>query len=255
MSEDQNSDPGKRLREIISSNRNDSPITRLPRMKRSAEGSTKNTRNLDALRQDTSTSQRGRDHNSIFKGLKFGPPFWTVTGILSLLVNAVLIVTLIGVLRFLGKFQVTPNDVGAGLLGGLYSNFEKMERAHITTSIPIESTIPVQFDLTLNQETSVILSQDVTIDDALVTVQTGGLNITQARTTIVLPQGTNLPIILDLTVPVNTTVPVVMNVPVDIALASTDLGTPFAGLRETIKPIYCMVEPNALNLDGNLICK
>jgi hypothetical protein len=141
------------------------------------------------------------------------------------------------------------------LLGGLFTNFEKMDRAHITTSIPVETTIPVKFDLQLNQQTNVVLSQAVTINNALVTVRTGGLNIANALTTIVLPQGTNLPIVLNLTVPVDQMVPVVLTVDVDIPLEQTQLHEPFVGLQEVVKPLYCMINPNALDLSGQAVCK
>lgn len=249
MSDAPNSDPGQRLRKILSAKEEDSPTARLPRLNRAQQ------KPSQPAPPGASGSETAGATTLTFGGARFGPPFWTVTGVLSLIVNAVLIALLISVLRLLGGLQFTANDVSAGLLGGLYDNFVKMDRAHIVSVIPIQSSIPVQFDLQLNQVTNVVLSQDVTINNALVTVETGGLNITQARTTIVLPQGTTLPIVLDLTVPVNTTVPVVMNVPVDIPLASTDLHEPFVGLQEVIRPFYCVVEPNALDLDGQLICR
>ena len=186
----------------------------------------------------------------------FGPPFWTITGALSLAVNLVLIIVLALLLTNARNLPVGGlMNIGNSLLGGLYSNFELMDRAHITTTIPVETTIPVKFDLQLNQSTNVVLSQDVTIDGALVTVQTGGLNITRARTTIVLPQGTNLPIVLNLTVPVDTTVPVTLQVPVDIALSETDLHQPFVGLQNVLQPYYCLINKSAVNMDGAPICE
>jgi hypothetical protein len=186
----------------------------------------------------------------------FGPPFWTITGTISLVVNLVLIVILLGLLQNLRNLQV-QNVMGLGnnLLGGLYTNFEKMDRAHIRTTIPVVTEIPVKFDLLLNQQTSVVLSQDVTIDNVLVTVQTGGLNISRARSTIVLPQGTNLPVFLNLTVPVDTKVPVTLSVNVDIPMNQTELHEPFVGLQEVVKPFYCLVSPSALNLDGQTVCR
>jgi hypothetical protein len=129
-----------------------------------------------------------------------------------------------------------------------------MDRAHITRTIPVQTTIPVKFDLALNQQTNVVLSQDVTISNALVTVNTGGLNISRALATIVLPQGTTLPVVLNLTVPVDTTVPVALNVDVDIPLNETQLHDPFVGLRQVVEPYYCMINPEALNLDGQKVC-
>ena len=194
----------------------------------------------------------------VLNGLKFsfGPPFWTIASVVSLSVNVILVIILILTWMSLPSLNVNSfTELGNGLLGGLYTNFEKMDNAHITRTIPVNATIPVKFDLALNQSTNVILSQDVTITNALVTVNTGGLNITRALTTIVLPQGTNLPIVLNLTVPVDTTIPISLNVEVDIPLNETQLHDPFVGLRQVVEPYYCMINPGALRLDGQPACK
>ena len=173
-----------------------------------------------------------------------------------MIVNVVLFIVLLGLMLNIKKFNMgSALNIGDSLLGGLYTNFEKMDRAHITATIPVQTTIPVKFDLQLNQQTNVVLSQAVTVDNALVTVKTGGLNITNALTTIVLPEGTILPIVLNLTVPVDTTVPVVLNVNVDIPLDQTQLHEPFSVLQEVVKPFYCMISPNALKLSGQPVCR
>ena len=189
---------------------------------------------------------------------RFGPPFWTIASILSLSINLFLIIALLVVwinLQALGISLSNALNIGNGLLGGLYTNFEKMDRAHITTTIPVTTEIPVKFDLQLSQQTNVVLSQDVTINNALVTVKTGGLNIVNALTTIVLPEGTNLPVVLNLTVPVDKMVPVALNVNVDIPLEQTQLHEPFVGLQEVVKPFYCMLKPDALRMDNQPVCK
>ena len=137
----------------------------------------------------------------------------------------------------------TPKD----LLQGLYDNFQLMDAAHIKTDIVVEDTIPVQFDLPLNQATTVQLSQDVTIYGAYVVINTATINF-NAPATVTLPAGTNRPIVLDLVVPVDTTIPVKLNVPVDIALSETDLNIPFVGLQNVVRPLYCLVAPDALSL-------
>lgn len=188
----------------------------------------------------------------------FGLPLWNIASILSLTINMLLIAgffTLQGNVNRLSGGIFSMFDSGVGLLGGMYDNFEKMDRAHITTDINVSTTLPVQFDLQLNQLTDVVLSRDVVITNALVTVNTGGLNITRANTTIVLPSGTILPVVLNLTVPVETTVPVTLNVPVDIPLEQTQLHDPFISLQETVKPIYCMLDAEAINLNGEPVCR
>ncbi len=143
----------------------------------------------------------------------------------------------------------TPKD----FLQGLYDNFQLMDEAHIKTDIVVEDTIPVQFDLTLNQPTTVTLTEPVTIYGAYVEINTGALNIS-APATVVLPEGLDLPILLDLVVPVDTTIPVKLNVAVDIPLDETDLHAPFAALKEVVRPLYCLVAPKALSLDGKVVC-
>jgi len=212
---------------------------------------------LQPSRTETTKPDAGHAHSAGHTH-RFGPPFWTIASVLSLAINLVLIIALLVVwinLQTLGVSMSTALNLGNGLLGGLFTNFEKMDRAHITTTIPVETTIPVKFDLQLNQQTNVVLSQDVTINNALVTVKTGGLNIVNALTTIVLPEGTNLPVVLNLTVPVDQMVPVVLNVDVDIPLEQTQLHEPFVGLQEVVKPFYCMINPGARNLSDQSVCK
>lgn len=189
-----------------------------------------------------------------------GPRLWTTASVLSLTINIlltiVLLILIVSVYRLKLDMAKIMNASAAlmDLPGGLYSNFELMERASIQTNVVVNTSIPVTFDLPLNQSTNVALSQDVTITNARVTIKSDVLNITQANTTIILPQGTILPITLNLTVPVDQQVPVTLNVPVDIPLNETQLNDPFVGLQKVIEPLYCLLEPEAVNIDGQPIC-
>ncbi len=185
---------------------------------------------------------------------QFLPAFWTIASVMSFTVNIVLLIALLIALQLLGSIQLTASDQISGLLGGLYTNFVKMDQASIKTNIHVEKEIPVQFTLNVSGPTNVMLSQDVTIRGALVTVETGGLNITNARATIVLPQNTVLPInIENLVVPVDQKVLAVLDVPVDIPLDQTELHEPFTGLQQVVRPWYCLVQPNAL-IDNKQAC-
>lgn len=273
MTEEPREDPSKRLRKLLGSQ---SPLSKLPKNRpgnppfRSVLGSGKQNevsspKAADAqpkvIKPAQTTVSPPKPKPAVSAAERksiFGPAFWTAASILSLTVNLILIAVLVALAVGLSRLGLSASSVlsmGTGLLGGLYGNFEKMDRAHIRTTIEVDTTIPVQFDLQLNQETDVVLSQEVALNNALVTVNTGGLNITRANTTIVLPQGTVLPVLLNLTVPVDTTVPVRILVPVDIPLAETELHEPFSGLQDVIRPFYCMIDPNAVNLDGRLICR
>jgi hypothetical protein len=181
---------------------------------------------------------------------KFLPAFWTVASALSLTVNIILIIIVLLMLQMLDQIRSLQSygmGQASGVLGGLYNNFVKMDEAHIRKDIDINKDIRVKFDLNVSGPTNVTLTQPVTIRGATVSVQTGGLTITDANATIVLPAGQKLPInIENLLVPVDQQVPVVMKVPVDIALAKTDLHEPFVGLQEVVRPWYCLIQPTAM---------
>jgi hypothetical protein len=169
---------------------------------------------------------------------KIAPAFWTATGILSLIVNLILLVVVIelGAQIFLLKQVVTEQ-----LIGGLYWNFVEMDQASIKTTIPVSAEVPAQFDLPLVTDTVVILNQDTYLAGASVKLSTGGLVIDNAPADIVLPAGTELPIHLDLMVPVDQMIPVELNVEVDIPLEQTDLHAPFVGLQNVVAPYYVML--------------
>ena len=187
--------------------------------------------------------------------LKFLPAFWTIASVMSFTVNIVMLIVVLILLQMLGTIQFTASDQVSGLLGGLYNNFVKMDEANIQTNIHVEKEIPVNFTLNVSGPTNVTLSSDVTIDGALVTVQTGGLNIVNARARIVLPSGTLLPInIENLVVPVDQKVLAVLDVPVDIPLNQTELHEPFVGLQQVVRPWYCLIQPNAV-LNNVQVCQ
>ena len=123
------------------------------------------------------------------------PAFWTVASVLSLVVNLVLIILVIALASqvFTLKRLITEQ-----LLGGLYNNFVLMDEAHIQTTIAIDEEVPAKFNLKLNTDTTVVLTEDTPIQGARVSLSTGGMSIYSAPTDIILPAGTNLPIHLKL---------------------------------------------------------
>ena len=166
------------------------------------------------------------------------PAFWSVGAFLSVMLNIILLVVVLVLTRQLFTIKSLVTD---DVVGGLYYNFLLMDQAKIETTVQVQDTIPVQFDLPLKQKTRVILTKDTPISDASVSMATGGLNIIQAPTDIVLPAGTVLPVELDLVVPVDTQIPVTLTVPVDIPLNQTELHEPFVGLQEVVSPFYWLL--------------
>jgi hypothetical protein len=174
--------------------------------------------------------------------------FWTVASALSLVVNIVLLLVLAALL-----IGGNLADLGKGLLGGLYSNFERMDQAHIKTEIPVNTTIPLNLSIPVQTTTGITLANDVAIKGAHVKISTALFNI-DAPADVTLPAGTSLNVNLDFTVPVKTEVPVSMKVLVDIPLQNTDLHPAITGLENTIKPLYCMISPFAKSLNGSAVC-
>ena len=183
---------------------------------------------------------------------KILPAFWTVASVISTLVNVVLIGVVLVLLQVLGKTPFQANDQFAGLLGGLYENFVRMDEATISTTVPVNAAIPLDITVPVRTTTRIILADATTINNAHVVINTGGVDI-DADAIVTLPAGTPLNVILDFPLPVKTDpngvpiqVPINLSIPVNIPLKDTQLHEPFVGLQGVVKPYYCLVEPNAV---------
>lgn len=194
----------------------------------------------------------GSETESRSEGRGFLPTFWTVASVISLGINLILLIALILVLRGLGGLN--PTSLGSGLLGGLYSNFERMDQAHIQTVIPVQTSIPLNMSIPVQTTTGITLAHDVLIQNAHVKISTSTFNI-DSQADVTLPAGTALDVVLNFDVPVQTDVPITMNVPVDIAVQDTDLHPAILGLEDTVRPLYCIVSPAAQSLSGEPVCR
>ncbi len=190
---------------------------------------------------------------------KFMPAFWTVACIFSLVVNIILVGLLVSVGRQMFQFKSVVSD---GLITQASDSLAMMDKAHIILTVPVETTVrvqdtlPVAFDLPINQDTQLSLSADSTINGAYIY-----LNNTAVRTDLTLPSGTPLQSKLNISVPVSTTVPVdlvvpvTLQVPVDIAIDQTDLHQSIVGLQEAIQPYQTTMSTTFNSPDQLLICK
>jgi hypothetical protein len=129
-----------------------------------------------------------------------------------------------------------------------------MDQARIITSIQVVDTIPVSFDLPVSKSTTVRLTENTRVRGARVNLRTGGLTITNAPTSIVLPAGTELPVALDFVLPVQASIPVNLTVPVDIPLNETELHEPFVGLQEVISPYNEMLSASPQSWNDVPLC-
>ena len=239
--------PADRLRAILNVMKNDeTPINRLPKAKLAEEKSSSET----ALVQ--SPPPNAPQSDTVKPKSQFLPAFWTIASLVSMAVNIVLLAVLIVALRGLGGLNL--GQIGTGLVGGLYSNFERMDAAHIKTTIPVQSDIPLSMSIPVQTTTNISLADAVEIPNAHVKISTGTFNI-DSDADVILPAGTNLNVVLNFSVPVQTTVPVNLSVPVDIALSSTDMHPAITGLEKTIKPLYCVLNPDAISINNVPVCR
>ena len=264
---DSNQNEPSKMKKLTSGDTGASPISRLPKTaggatpKKEATPKPEETKKpivaSKAIAKKSKPVTSATTSKTNYSGNKFLPTFWTIASVISMLVNVGVVITLILVVQVLGGTKAAlsfAQSQANGLLGGLHENFVKMDAASIKTTIHVEKDIPVQFTLNVSGNTNVTLSQDVSISGALVTVNTGGLNINNARANIVLPAGTILPIFIEnLVVPVDKTVPAILDVPVNIPLNQTELHVPFVGLQKVVEPYYCLLQSEII-VNGVDVC-
>jgi len=253
MAEKRNTDPGNRMRKILYDSEEDSPLSRLPRATGQPATPTPPV-TPPPTTTHASTLQPAARSAPPKRTWVFGPPFWTITGCLSLIVNVVLIVILLSAWPFLGVLQSTAGGIGSGIIGGLYSNFEKMDRATIRTTIPVRANVPLNITVPVQTTTRITLAEAAEIPNARVVINTGSVNI-NSNASVTLPAGTPLTVTLNFALPVQDTIPVEIDVPVEIPMNATELHEPFVGLQDVIRPLYCFIKSDATNLDGQQICK
>jgi len=169
---------------------------------------------------------------------------------ISLLANAILVIALIMMSGRINSLKTNMN----GLLSGLYGNFNGLDTASISTTITVQTQVPMNFTLPIQQNTDVLLTENLAIPHAYVVINSGGLSI-NAPASITLPAGTNLPVALNVAVPVQVSIPLTLQIPVNIPLSQTGLHQPLIGLQETVRSYYCQIDKNAQDSQGIYLCQ
>jgi hypothetical protein len=265
MTDEANKDSRSRFRSLISSGQekapapepeaDGSPLARLPKGR--VKPAQEETPPVDSSPVPPASTRTPPEPVARLRSLKFAPAFWTIASVLSLTINVVLIIVLLLIVPRVLQLNIDLNKFTkinpVELAGGLYKNFEKMDRASIVTNIPVDAQIPLNINVPVQKTTEITLVQDAVISGAHVRINTGSLDI-DAPANVTLPAGTKLTVGLNFDLQVQDTIPIHVDVPVNIPLVKTDLHEPFAGLQDVIRPLYCLVEPNALNLSGAPVC-
>ena len=168
----------------------------------------------------------------------------------SFVMNAVLIV-IVGILIGVVITQrnqvfslVTNTQSFAGNnIAELKDVVAKLEGATIIYTVPLDTRLPIEIDVPINQTTVVTLTEPVALDVPANIIFPGVGNLSASSVSISLPPGLRLPIALDFSVPLRTSVPVVLDVPVRIPLAETELGPQFQRLGAIVDRLVTPVEP------------
>lgn len=169
-----------------------------------------------------------------FRGL--GKFIWRFMVLFSFIVNIILVVVLLVVVLLI--FQI-KNQIAQPLVTGLHSSFVGLDQATIDWTIPVRADVPVVLDIPLQQNTIVTLTDNVPLT-VNATILRQGVDILGGPVTVVLtlPRGTDLPVALDLNVPVrDQTLPVSLDVRAVIPLQQTQLHDVADNLRLLFEPL------------------
>ncbi len=184
--------------------------------------------------------------------------FANVAIIFSFVVNLVLVLALI---LAVGPLLQLKTRLLEPLLVNLDRAFLGLGETTIRTTVPVDQSIPIQFDLPLDQPLGLNFELPITQDTVVVLLRdtsipntTVYLNNVPVRTTVVLPAGTPLPVRLNMvvpvqktipvqmTVPVSQTVPIRMEIPVAIQLGPSGLDPAVQRLRDVFVPVRALIE-------------
>jgi hypothetical protein len=180
--------------------------------------------------------------------------FWRFMVVFSFIVNIILVVVLIvlGLLIFEIK-----NEVAQPLITGLHSSFVGLDQATIDTTIPVRDSIDLDLQVPLDTRTTVVLAREIPLDVDASIVLNGQRVPVDVR--LALPEGLQLDVFLNLTVPVQETVPVDLDVRAVIPLQQTQLHDVAENLRLQLEPLAFALNnlPNdfggAIDLVGDVI--
>lgn len=169
------------------------------------------------------------------RGMALWEAFKNLAIIFSFIVNFVLVIVL---LLFVGwlLFPI-KTDVVEPMLDKFQGAVNALDDATIIQTITIDQQVPVNFSLPLNQGTTVVLSQDVDVVRPATFSLPGGGGSINGTVALKLPQGLQLPIILNMDVPVENFIPVQFPVEVSIPLRDTELNQVVVELNSVLEPL------------------
>lgn len=185
--------------------------------------------------QTTATPQNGPRRRT-----NFWEAFKNLAIVFSFTVNLVLVIVLLLLVQ--GVIFPTKTDVVEPMLDNLQGAVNALDDATIVRTISIDEQVPVNFMLPLKQSTTVVLSRDVEINRPAQFIFPAGGGYIQGNVILTLPAGQELPILLDMDVPVNNQIPVQFPVEVTIPLKETELNQVVIELNSVLGPVRDLLD-------------
>lgn len=203
-----------------------------------------------------------------------GKFFWRFMVIFSFIVNVVLVVVLLvlGILIFEIK-----NNVADPLVQGLHRTAVGLNEATIDWTIPVRDSLGIDLKVPINAgtilstvteyngqpvapipgETLVRLTRSVPIVINNALIQSPDLTLRNATVNITLPEGTVLPVALNLEVGLKTEIPVSLDVRAVIPIKETQLTDPIQTLQLLFEPLALGLHnlPGDFNEAGGMITR
>lgn len=173
--------------------------------------------------------------------------FKDIAILFSFVINFVLVAAIVVLVMNADLLFELKNRLAEPWLADLDHAFAALGDTTIDSTVQIDDTIPVVFDLALEQNTDVVLTEPVPLSVPAQMVLPGGAGSINGTVSLSLPQGQALPVELRMSVPVSTTVPVVMQVPVRMQLSQCGMAPAVEQLRAVFRPIAGFVQslPNS----------
>jgi hypothetical protein len=166
-----------------------------------------------------------------------------VTIVISLVVNIILISIVLILASQIGAIKSTLN----GIVGQLDTAFVSLGNAVVKDTIHIEQSVPVQFELPIDQTVTVMTTGAVPLNIPA-SFSLGSFGQINGTVSLSLPRDLALPIRIQMLVPVNSQIPVVFDQPVSIPLGARGLSPVINQLRGVTQPLMQTIQalPNSI---------
>jgi len=151
---------------------------------------------------------------------------WRILLVFSLALNLMLfmVVFLMGQRLFGLK-----DSMDAAMDLDMQKSLAELNTVELSTVVEIEQEFPVNIDVNIQRDTTLILDSSVRVSGASISMVSGGFSV-NGPATLDLPAGTELPVQMDMTIPVSATVPASFSVPVTLDLADTSIPSTLSSL-------------------------